>query len=166
MLLKAISKPSIRDKVAVHIAGDGPEMENWKRMAMDLGFNGQCIWHGWLTQEKTSNLLNDCDVLAFTSVLEATSATVMQSLSLGVPVICLKRCGFGDVIDSENGISIKFESKAQAIECFAQAIESIIINPEKLERLSQKALNTASIYSWDNLANKISDCYESVMTLK
>ena len=162
-LLKVISRPGIRDKVTLHIAGNGPKWESWKRMANDLNVDSQCIWYGWLAQKTTSDLLNSCDILAFTSVLEATSATVMESLSLGVPVICFNRCGFGDVINNQNGISIRYHNKSQAMDHFSRAIESLILRPEKLAHLSQGALKAASRYSWDNLVAKIRDCYESVI---
>lgn len=160
LLLKAVSRPEIKGRIMLHIAGDGPCRVKWQRMAEELCITEQCRWYGWLEQAKTIDMLNSCDVLAFTSLLEATSTTVMQSLSLGVPVICLKRCGLGDVVTEECGFPIPIHNARSAIEGFASAIRAILREPQKLERWSKGALRQADRYSWDNLTDQIKNAYE------
>ncbi len=160
ILLKAMCKQEIKGRTTLHIAGDGPCLAKWQRMAQELGIAEQCRWHGWLEQQKTLDLLNNCDVLAFTSLLDATSTTVMQSLSLGVPVICLKHCDFGDVITDECGIAIPVKDMFSAIEDFSVALGSILQNPQRLKVLSKGALSQAGKYSWDHLAQQIKEAYD------
>jgi glycosyltransferase involved in cell wall biosynthesis len=160
LLLKAVSRPEIKGRIMLHIAGDGSCRVKWQRMAEELGITEQCRWYGWLEQTKTIDMLNSCDVLAFTSLLEATSTAVMQSLSLGVPVICLKRCGLGDVVTEECGFPIPIHNARSAIEGFASAIRAILREPQKLERWSKGALRQADRYSWDNLTDQIKNAYE------
>jgi glycosyltransferase involved in cell wall biosynthesis len=108
-------------------------------------------------------MLNNCDVLAFTSLFEATSTTVMQSLSLGVPVICLKHCGFGDVVNHECGVTIPVTRPLAVIDGFASAIHLLIKNPDKVRSLSEGACRRAIRYSWDNLAVQLKNSYEFVL---
>ncbi len=160
LLLRALSKPEIDGRVRLHIAGDGPYRPKWERMATKLGIADECIWHGWLPQDKTLDMLNTCDVLAFTSLLEATSTTVMQSLSMGVPVICFMHCGFGDVVTEDCGVPILIHNARSAIEGFASAIQTILREPQKLEIWSKGALSQAHKYSWDHLAEQVKKAYE------
>jgi len=160
LLLKAMSRPEIKGHIILHIAGDGPERHKWEKMATDLDIAEQCMWYGWLPQDETLKVLNGCDVLAFTSLLEATSTTVMQSLSLGVPVICLKHCGFGDVITEDCGFPIPIHNARSAIEGFASAIRAILREPQKLESWSKGALCQANRYSWANLTDQVKNAYE------
>jgi len=163
IVLKAICKPEIKGRITLQIAGDGPCRARWQRMAEDIGIAEQCKWHGWLEQQGVIDLLNSCDMLAFTSLLEATSTTVMQALSLGVPVICLKLCGFGDVITDECGIAIPVRDTRSAIEGFSMAIDSILQKPERLRQLSEGACRQAAKHSWDHLAQQVKDTYEVVL---
>jgi len=103
-------------------------------------------------------------VLAFTSLLEATSTTVMQALSLGVPVICMKLCGFGDVITDECGIVIPVKNSRSAVEGFSAALGSILQKPKILEELSKGALRQAEKYSWDSIAQQVKDAYDMALT--
>ncbi len=164
ILLKAVSKQEIKGRITLHIVGDGPCFAKWQILARDLGIAGQCKWHGWLEQQKTLDLLNSCDVLAFTSLLEATSTTVMQALSLGVPVICMKLCGFGDVITDECGIVIPVKNSRSAVEGFSAALGSILQKPKILEELSKGALRQAEKYSWDSIAQQVKDAYDMALT--
>jgi glycosyltransferase involved in cell wall biosynthesis len=165
ILLRAISNPFLRGRVQLHIAGDGESRARWQTMAGRLGIADSCIWHGWRPQEKTIKILKKCDVLAFTSLAEATSATVMEALSVGLPIICLKHCGFGDVIDESCGITIELSDVNSVIKAFSSAFRFLIENPDMISRLSEGACAKSKEYSWDNLANKLNIAYEMATQL-
>lgn len=160
ILLKALKNPFLRGRVSLHIAGDGPYRDRWSAWAARLGIADQCEWHGWLSQDKTIEMLKKCDVLAFTSLLEATSTTVMQALSVGLPVISLNHCGFGDVLDDTCGIVIRIASFRRVVRDFSSAIAYLVNNPEAIERLSCGAHEMALRHTWDHLAHTISQVYE------
>jgi glycosyltransferase involved in cell wall biosynthesis len=103
--------------------------------------------------------------LAFTSLRDASSATVLQSLSLGVPIVCFRISGFGDIVDSSCGIPIAVTNPRQAVCDFRTAIHNIINHPECIERLSAGALNAARTYSWDHLADQIRLAWYSALGL-
>jgi glycosyltransferase involved in cell wall biosynthesis len=154
ILLKAVADPAIQSRITLHI-GDGPKQSDWRAQANTLGLSSCCIWHGWLSQQQTLEWLNTCDLLAFTSLREGTPATVLQALSLGVPTVCFNICGFGDIIDSSCGIPIAVENPQQTVRDFRAVIRGILDHPERIERLSVGALETARHYSWDHLAEQI-----------
>ena len=158
--MRAISNPFLRGRVQLHIAGDGQSRAEWEAMSLYLGIADYCVWHGWMPQDKIINMLENCDVLAFTSLLEATSTTVMEALSVGLPVICLKHCGFGDVIDETCGITIGLSDVMSVINGFSSALGFLINNPNVILKLSKGACEKTKEYSWDNLANKLHMVYE------
>lgn len=159
ILLHAIADHEIKDKVIFHIAGDGPFKKKWQMLAKNLGIAKCCIWHGWISHQDTITLMQQNDVFAFPSLLEATSTAVMEALSTGLPVICMKHCGFGDVVDETCGITFDAINVKAAIKGFNNALKEVVQNPEMLERLSKGAINKAKEYSWDNLAETISKIY-------
>jgi glycosyltransferase involved in cell wall biosynthesis len=160
ILLSALSKSNIKDKVVLHIAGDGPNRKKWEKLAGKLQVGNCCRWYGWLPQDETIELLDSCDLLAFTSLLEGTNATVMQALSLGLPVICFKHCGFGDVVDNSCGITIAVTNPQQAANDLTLAIESVFDDPLSIAKMSKAAACKAEENSWDQLALCIKRSYE------
>jgi len=160
LLLKAISRPEIKGRVRLHIAGDGPYRSRWEKLAQKLHVHDQCIWHGWLPQDKTLELLDSCDVLAFTALMEGTPTTAKQALSLGLPILCFEHCGFGEVLNEECGIAIPVVNPSSAIHDFSSALLSLIQEPSKVSKLSEGALRVASKHTWDHLAEQIKKAYE------
>ncbi len=165
ILLRTVSDPVIQSRVKLHIIGDGPKQSDWQMQAKHLGLQSCCVWHGWLSQQQTIEQLDRCDLLGFTSLREATSTTVLQALSLGVPIVCFKICGFGDIVDSSCGIPIPAENPQQAVRDFRAAIGGILDDPDRIERLSAGALDTAGKYSWDHLAQQIRSAWLSALGL-
>jgi glycosyltransferase involved in cell wall biosynthesis len=165
VLLEAVAHPVLQSNITLHIIGDGPKQSDWQAQAKQLGLQSCCVWHGWLNQDQTRDLLGSCNLMTFTSLRDATSATVLQALSLGVPIVCFKICGFGDIVDSSCGIPIPVENPQQAVRDFRAAIRGILDDPERIERLSAGALDTARHYSWDHLAQQIRGAWLSAMGL-
>ncbi|MBN1127121.1 MAG: glycosyltransferase family 4 protein [Sedimentisphaerales bacterium] len=159
ILLRALGGLGRKDQITVHIAGDGPCQTRWKKSAEKYGVADMCRWYGWLCEAEIQTLLSNCDVLVFTSLLEATSTTVMQALSWGLPIVCLDHCGFSDIIDPQCGIKIPITSCSQITHDLSSAIQHLLTHPSQIEMLSRGALQKARQYTWDKAAFKIRQAY-------
>jgi glycosyltransferase involved in cell wall biosynthesis len=164
VLLMAAALPSLKGKLVVHIAGDGPCRKQWQSMASRLGIAHYCIWHGWLSEEATLSMLDDSDVLAFTSLAEGTPATVMRALSLGLPTICLGHCGYGEVVDHTCGILIYPGSSRCIVDGFANALAALVAHPEEIGKLSRGAIEKACHCGWESVACTIREAYKLALT--
>jgi glycosyltransferase involved in cell wall biosynthesis len=147
----------------LHVAGDGPSLSKWRYQATKLGLDNRITWHGWLTQDATLQVLSNSHLLVFTSLWEATSATVMQSLSLGIPVLCLNRGGYSDVIDESCGFKIEADDRYSTLRGFADVLNRVLEAPKILEALSDGALRRARELTWDNTARRIQESYSDAV---
>ena len=161
LLLRAMSHPALRQRALLHVAGDGPERPRWQAEARRLGIAGQCVWHGWLDAPQVRAMMRHADVLAFPSLSEGTPAAVAEALSAGMPVVCLKHCGFGDLVGETCGIPIEVRSIESAVDGFAHAFLALIDQPERVRALSDGASARARHHSWDRLAHLIREAYET-----
>jgi glycosyltransferase involved in cell wall biosynthesis len=159
LLFRALQSPDLRGRVVLHFAGTGPKLSEWKQLAHRLGINDAIVWYGWLSQDETVTLLRSCHMTVFPSLWDATSTFVMQSLSTGLPVICLDHCGFGDIIDNTCGFKIPISNPRNVITGIAGALLIVLQNPHLVERLSIGAMEKARKYSWDNTVSDISKVY-------
>jgi glycosyltransferase involved in cell wall biosynthesis len=160
ILLHAAAK--LKDRIELIILGDGPETAAWKSLAASLGID-RIRWTGNLTQAEALTESSRADVLAFTSVLEGTPHVVVESLSLGLPVICHDACGMGAAVTADCGMLIPMRDSASSVAAFAETLKTLADDPAMVVRLSRGALARAEELSWDRIAERIADVYDGIL---
>ncbi len=159
ILLQAIEGLKEPERIELHVIGDGVELKRWKRQSIRWKVNSRCVWHGWQTPQQTRTIMEQADIAVFTSILEGTPATIMESLAMGLPVIALGHCGFRDVINSDCGILIPCEEKNQIVADYRKAITNLLANPHRITLMSEAAIKRRQRYTWDSIAKNIHDIY-------
>jgi glycosyltransferase involved in cell wall biosynthesis len=134
----------------LHVLGEGRMTQTWKQMAQKLQLDKYCTWHGLVEHKQAVNLLGKGDVLVFTSLGESTPSVVLESLSVGVPVICLDHCGMAEVVTPDCGVKIPVTTPKNVIIDLAETIYRLAKNPDEVHLLSEGALKRAREYSWDS----------------
>jgi len=165
ILIKALGRLAVGDRcryrVRVDVLGKGSETEKWKTMAKECGVDDSFNWIGYVPRNNALKIMNEAHCLVFTSVKEGTPHVVLESLSLGLPVLCHDACGMGVVVNEKCGIKIPMVSPKDSIEGFTAAIKLLIGVPGRIEELSKGAIERAAQLRWESKARKISDAYES-----
>lgn len=121
IILKTINKfPP--DSIELTIVGDGPEMQNLKRIAgANVYFKGHLNGH-----DKYIEYANN-DIFVFPSIRDAWGLVVNEAMHFAMPIICSKWAGAKDMIEG-NGIIID-PLQEGAME---NAINYYLANPEKV----------------------------------
>jgi glycosyltransferase involved in cell wall biosynthesis len=159
VLLQAIEGLKELVRIELHVIGDGAELRRWKRQAIRRKVNSRYVWHGRQTPQQTRAIMEQSDIIAFTRILEGTTATIMEALALGLGAIALKHCGFEDMTDSDCGILIPCKEKNQIVADYRKAITSLLTDPHRLAVMSEAAIKRGQLYTWDSIAKKIHDIY-------
>ena len=162
--LYAIRDASPRVAIEFHIIGSGRCNDSWRKLAIRIGIDELCVWHGEQSHKDTMDIMGGCDVLMFTSLQEGTPAVVTEAIELGLPVICHDKCGFGTIVDSSCGIKILVHSPADSIRGFAEALISLGAEPGLLEELRKGAYQKAIDESWEKRVDVMLDIYAKVVT--
>ncbi|WP_316824780.1 XrtY-associated glycosyltransferase XYAG1 [Pedobacter miscanthi] len=86
------------------IAGMGKEeyVENLKRKAEKLKLSNKIKWFGLVSKEDKFNLMADHDLTVLTSYNENFANVVVESLSVGTPVLISKNVGLADYVADKN----------------------------------------------------------------
>ena len=162
ILITALSLSEYTKKeIKFQMIGSGPLEVAMKKLALDLGVKN-IEWISQVTHKEVFNLMREADFFVHTSLREATSSVIPEALSMGLPVICHDAYGMGIAINETCGIKIPFVSPDQSVKGFHKAIESLIIDKEKLAKLRQGAQQRALELSWDAMARTISSDYLAV----
>jgi glycosyltransferase involved in cell wall biosynthesis len=165
ILLRAVARTGQSDRFRLHVLGNGPEWVRWQRLAGDLGLNRITRWYGRIDHAKALEVMRCCDVLAFTGLLEGTTAVIMEAMEMGLPVLCHDTCGFGDVVDESCGIKIPVRSPAHSIEQFAESLLLLADDPSLVDRLGRGAYRRAESLTWDSKAREMIALYQRALAL-
>src|SRR5262249_39913535 len=88
LALRAVGKASQHGAIDFHIYGHPGPAAAERRLAARLGIAHACTFHGRVPRCQMLDAMCRAHALLFPSLLEATSATVPEALSLGLPVLC------------------------------------------------------------------------------
>jgi len=79
-------------------AGDGPDLEHWKRVAAECGVADRIRFLPSVNNKMIGNLLEHADLLLLPSRFDGWGAVVNEALMCGVPVVCSDNCGASDLL--------------------------------------------------------------------
>jgi len=145
------------------IIGDGPEMQNLKKLVDELRIENKVLFEPWMPREKLLKKMADCDVFLFASLRDGGGAVIVEAMAAAKPVVCLDIGGPGFHINEKCGIKIKLDNSKQAIKKMADALKFLYYNKrlrEKLGRVARKRVE--SFYLWDRLGERLLETYKDV----
>jgi glycosyltransferase involved in cell wall biosynthesis len=148
LLLHALAELNRPNDVILTILGSGLETFRWKALAKKMGVDGCIEWAGRLSLEDSIHKMNEGDCFVLTSIREGTPTVVMESFSLGMPVICHDACGMSAVVDNQCGILIPLRSPKESIQSLIRILSRILSRDIELELLSRGALKKAQHETW------------------
>ena len=162
LLIEAIAKSKLKNKIVLHVIGEGEYTHRWKTLAERQHLKS-IVWHGWVSRQEALQIMKRADVFVITSMADATSTVLLEALSLGLPVIAPNLFGFKNVITPDCGIKIDVHSKSQVVSDLASAIDYLCENEKERLSLSKGAFKRAQDFTWEKKAEAINAIYEKVV---
>jgi glycosyltransferase involved in cell wall biosynthesis len=160
--LRALS--CLRDvKWTLDVIGRGRLEGRWKAIARRLGIADRVTFHGSVTRERAIEIMSHADAMVLPTLQEGWPTVIMESLSLGVPVITTNHHGMADQVTPECGILLDLESPTQLVRDIAAALRTVAENPVLRKKLAAGALERARHFSAGNQAAAIHRFYESAI---
>jgi glycosyltransferase involved in cell wall biosynthesis len=105
---------------------------------------------GRVPRGETSAWYRDADVFVLPTLSDGFAITQLEAMAHGLPVIATPRCG--DVVtDGEDGMLVPPRDETALAEAFTHLME----DPERLEPMSQHALETATTFTLDRVAENL-----------
>jgi glycosyltransferase involved in cell wall biosynthesis len=163
LVLEAIARvPEI--PLRLTIAGDGPAQTAWKRDAARLGLADRVCFPGRIARTDLLPLYARTDALVFPALRDAGGSSLLEAMSLAVPVVCLDWAGPGEMVREANGIKIPVTSPEGAIAGFADAFRRLFRDPEWAHALGlQAAEDVRREFTWEHKREVLREVYSSVL---
>lgn len=163
ILLHALARMEGPAPCEMVVIGEGPQTEAWTKLAVRLGVAERIRWTGSIPHDAVLAEIRDADALAHTSLIEGTSAVILEALASGAPVLCHDTGGMGVAVTPGCGIKVPLNDVSTSIAGFQAALERLHREPGLVGRLSAGALARAQELSWDTLARRIAERYGQVV---
>jgi glycosyltransferase involved in cell wall biosynthesis len=145
------------------IVGSGPQGKALQRLSEQLGIEHAVTWVPWMPRTQVLETYPRHDVFLFPSLHDSSGNVVMEAMTAGLPVVCLKRGGPATIVDAFSGICIEADRSAEAIQQLGDALHLLAGNPLLREHLSRGAFTRANNYfSWRNQVERMNALYYSL----
>jgi glycosyltransferase involved in cell wall biosynthesis len=105
---------------------------------------------GWVPSEQLAEVYGDADFLMLPSRFDTFGCVVTEAMACGLPVAAFNTKGPRDII--ENGVSGVLGETAEEI---GRVIASILLDPEGLSRMRERAIRRAARYSKDPIMDQL-----------
>lgn len=136
------------------VVGDGAQRESLESLSVSLGLSDRVTFVGRIPYLETMSEISDCDIFCLASWGEAFGIVYLEAMARMRPVIGCLENGPADFITSgHDGLLVPPRSTA----ALAEALECLIEDPGKCQRLGREARNTAEKFSWDTNAELMLD---------
>ncbi len=158
ILLKAIEKwkPN-EDLVQFWIGGDGPKLEQYKALAIELEISKYIKWLGPIKPSECPRFFQICDVFVLPSRYETFGVVYAEAIACGKPVIATKCGGPESIVNDINGILTEVGEIDELCEAMKKIRSSHNQFSEK--KIRQNFLN---LFSRGIVVKQISDIYKTI----
>lgn len=172
ILLKALSIvfsdiknefPEVSNQLNFRIVGGGTDMDELKKLAVELGIDHLTHFTGSVSHEDVPSELNRLDIYVALSRQESFGVAVVEAQAMGIPVIVSNVGGLPEVVQNgKTGFIVDSENPQQA----ANAIKKLILDTELRQAMSVEAKQFAhSNFSWQSCAENMSDVYHKTLKI-
>ena len=108
--------------------GDGPETHNLKKVVKQLNIDKSVWFLGSLDNTKTKQMLQGFDVFVLPSFYEAISLSILEAMSMGIPVVATDVGGNPEVVqDGKTGYLVPLDD----IKSLSNSLINLIKSPKK-----------------------------------
>jgi glycosyltransferase involved in cell wall biosynthesis len=149
------------------IVGNGPQEDELRRLATRLQIDSHVDWVPWLPHSEVMAEYRKHDVFLFASLHDSSGNAVLEAMTHGLPVVCLKLGGPAAIVDSFSGIRIDTQEPKLAIQHLGSALALLAGNRTFCTYLSQGARARANNYfSWRSQIERMTTLYYSLYSRK
>ncbi len=142
------------------VFGIGPDEEKLRALARELTLTDRVLFRGQISHEVMPKYLKACDIFIRPSRSEGMGNSFVEAMAAELPVIATQEGGIADFLfDEKRNPDVAptgWAVDANSPEQIKQAVEDILANPEKVERVTATAKAMAiEKYDWDLVAKRM-----------
>ncbi|MEW6606640.1 MAG: glycosyltransferase family 1 protein [bacterium] len=124
----------------------------------EMGLENEIVFTEYVPQEDLPLLYNAAEVFVYPSIFEGFGIPPLESMACGTPVITSNTSSFPEVV-GDAGVTVSPHS----VDDIAKAIYDVLSNPQMQKRLSEKGIERAKLFTWENTAKRTLSVYKECL---
>lgn len=147
-----------RQDFILDIVGDGPNREEYEKLAMELKLNDMVKFHGLKTKSEVAKFMRNSDFFVQPSLYETFGVVYIEAMACGKPIIASQLPVLQEKINKETGILVP----PKDTEALADAIEYMLDHYQRYssEKISEYAKEN---FSYEVVGKKLNEIYWRIM---
>lgn len=142
------------------VCGDGEELENWQRLAKELGVADRVTWAGNVPHGKVLEHIRAADVFLLNSNYEGLSHTLLEVMYVGCPIVASNVCGNPELVaDGVNGFTHAFNDH----EAIRKAVTAILADPARAQAFVARSRERMPEFDRESQFRKKEALFEEVL---
>ena len=153
----------LRDRgiaVTATFIGDGVKRNEFEQLAESLNVREYISFTGMLASaNQVREVLISADIFVFPTKAEGLPRAIIEAMAVGLPCVSTPVNGIPELLEREYLVD------PLDVDGFAHVVESLILNPEKLNEISERNIAKAREYETSVLQKRRNEYYESLKKL-
>ncbi len=145
------------------IVGSGYKENELKYYTNTHGLERNVFFTGLLERSEVQTLFKKAHLNVISSLSEATTTVLWESMSKGIPTMSLNHCGMSGVLSDEDSFLIKVRKASKVVNDMSNVIIDIINNPSIIEEKSRNTIVTAKKNTWEKRIDIIEELYRTTI---
>lgn len=142
------------------VVGDGPAMEDLKKLVEGLGLRGRVLFEGWVEREKLARVYRAHDVFVTASAMETQGLVILEAMSSGLPVVGIDKYAVPDVVKhGRNGYVVR----PGDVKEMAKYVKNLLEDENLQERLGKNARKSVESHDVNKVIGQMEDLYKEVV---
>jgi L-malate glycosyltransferase len=112
LLLRACAM--LPDDFTLHVGGAGSQLEQYKKLAAELGIDQRCIFYGAVPHEEVPAFMGRLHFFVSSSRTETFGIAMVEAMACGLPVVATDSGGPRDFITPQNGLLVRADTQSLA----------------------------------------------------
>lgn len=151
----------LSDNIKFLILGAGPELENLKNLAKELGLENKVMFLGEISHRELPQYLKISDIFVRPSLSEGLGNSFLEAMACGLPIIGTPVGGIPDFLkDRETGLFAEVKNSRN----IAEKIKLLFQNEALRKKIAENGKNlVVEKYNWDVIARKFRSILQSLV---
>lgn len=148
--------------VRLLIIGKGPKEKQLKNIVEKLNSNIAISFLGWIDKNKMEKYYQTSSIFVFPSH-EGAGLVIIEALSFGLPIICFRNYGPGELVNEDCAIRIPYTNYKNSILDYSNAMMELFKNKNKRVNMSNAATKMfLEKYTWDTKGDILNNLYNNI----
>ncbi|MBD3380386.1 MAG: glycosyltransferase [Candidatus Omnitrophica bacterium] len=161
ILIRAFSSVTSREpSTRLILLGSGPELDNLKTLAADLGIGEKISFITDSDDRAKYEYLASSDMYVLSSLHEGFGIVLLEAMACGLSIVSTDNGGQTDILEHEKNALMVPPGDAEAL---AEAIEELLSSPETMRKMKTNNLEHAKDFSISKVAARYMELFRETI---